>query len=541
MSRGAKTAIIAAVILALLGGIGVAAVMTVGVVTSMSLRQAQLHQRSSNPCTSGAAVMVADAGGPVRLPVTGAFTPTSEFGMRIHPVLGQAKMHWGLDLSGNPRGGAIVAVKDGTVVDVSSDATSGNWIRLDHGSGLSTRYLHLAKTTVRSGDRVTAGQQIGIEGSTGRSTGPHLHFEVKIGNGSPQDPRAWFASQGLTLPRPGQPGKAATINAAAGPSTPTSPPAAPTMQARPVANSTAAPATATSVPGWSSEQIHNAAAIIKAGQDLGADSHTLALGVMTSIGESTLLVVDHGDAAGPDSRGLFQQRANGAWGSYADRMNPYISARNFFTALMKIPNYRALPPTIAAHRTQSNQDPNHYARFWPAAVQIVAAVTGDPALLASVSTDGSAVPCQAGAPGYVDVGTLPGAPGTTCEATNSPAEKGLTPATLRLLRCGATAFKQVRTFCGVGGRPGPSDHPSGRAIDFMIEDHRTAAGRAYGWQVATWMRTHADELNIKYVIWDMKIWQSSQADQGWQPYTRYGPNPNDTLGHRDHVHVSLQH
>src|SRR3712207_8538206 len=65
----------------------------------------------------------------------------------------------------------------------------------------------------------------------------------------------------------------------------------------------------------------------------------------------TTLFRSRGDAAGPDSRGLFQQRDNGAWGSYADRMDPTTSATNFFLALQEVPDWRALPPTIAAHRT----------------------------------------------------------------------------------------------------------------------------------------------------------------------------------------------
>ena len=83
--------------------------------------------------------------------------------------------------------------------------------------------------------------------------------------------------------------------------------------------------------------------------------------VMTAMGESSLINVDHGDAAGPDSRGLFQQRDNGAWGTYADRMNPQTAATNFYTALLRVEGWETLPPTIAAHRVQRNADPNHYA------------------------------------------------------------------------------------------------------------------------------------------------------------------------------------
>ena len=128
--------------------------------------------------------------------------------------------------------------------------------------------------------------------------------------------------------------------------------------------------------GFSVEQLTNAAAIIEAGRTLGVDARGQAIGVMTAMGESSLLVLDRGDAVGPDSRGLFQQRDNGAWGSYADRMDPTISATNFFRALLRVPDWQSLPPTIAAHRTQHNADPYHYARWWDAAVQVLTTLTG---------------------------------------------------------------------------------------------------------------------------------------------------------------------
>lgn len=84
-----------------------------------------------------------------------------------------------------------------------------------------------------------------------------------------------------------------------------------------------------SVEGFSAEQIKNAAAIIQAGASLGMSKRDQIIGVATAIAESSLKVIDYGDAAGPDSRGLFQQRANGAWGSYADRMDPIKSATMF--------------------------------------------------------------------------------------------------------------------------------------------------------------------------------------------------------------------
>ncbi|MFC0456204.1 CHAP domain-containing protein [Arthrobacter liuii] len=133
------------------------------------------------------------------------------------------------------------------------------------------------------------------------------------------------------------------------------------------------------VDGYQGEQLKNAALVINAGKALGLSSRGQTIGVMTAMGESDLRVLDRGDAAGPDSRGLFQQRDNGAWGSYADRMDPAISATNFFKALQKVDGWEQLDPSQAAHRVQRNADPYHYQQYWPAAVDVVAALAGVPA------------------------------------------------------------------------------------------------------------------------------------------------------------------
>jgi hypothetical protein len=92
----------------------------------------------------------------------------------------------------------------------------------------------------------------------------------------------------------------------------------------------------TKVEGYTEEQLKNAAAIMGAGKALDLSVKGQMISVMVSLGESGLRVLDYGDGPGPDSRGLFQQRDNGAWGSYADRMDPTISATNFIKALQKV-------------------------------------------------------------------------------------------------------------------------------------------------------------------------------------------------------------
>lgn len=125
---------------------------------------------------------------------------------------------------------------------------------------------------------------------------------------------------------------------------------------------------------WKGEQIKNAAVIVSAGKAAGVNQRGQTIAVMTAMGESSLNAVNHGDAAGPDSRGLFQQRAS--WGSFAQRMDPQASATLFNRALLRVEGWADLEPTIAAHRVQRNADPNHYAKFWDDAVQVVASATG---------------------------------------------------------------------------------------------------------------------------------------------------------------------
>ncbi len=163
------------------------------------------------------------------------------------------------------------------------------------------------------------------------------------------------------------------------------------------------------VAGYRGEQLVNAAYVVLAGRDLGLGARDQTIGVMTAMGESGLRVLDYGDAVGPDSRGLFQQRDNGAWGSYADRMDPYVSATSFFRALARVEGRDALSPTIAAHRTQRNADPYHYERFWPAAVAVVEALAGLPT---GLSGDAGGLVCTALSAGARPVGpqgwALPG-------------------------------------------------------------------------------------------------------------------------------------
>jgi hypothetical protein len=131
------------------------------------------------------------------------------------------------------------------------------------------------------------------------------------------------------------------------------------------------------IAGFCQDRLVNAASVIQAAKAVGIGPHTQAVGVMTAIGESSLVNLDHGDAAGPDSRGLFQQRDNGAWGTYEQRMDPYTAASMFYAKLVKVPGWKTMTPTQMAHAVQINSDPEHYAKSWPAAKAVVEGLTGE--------------------------------------------------------------------------------------------------------------------------------------------------------------------
>ncbi len=261
------------------------------------------------------------------------------------------------------------------------------------------------------------------------------------------------------------------------------------------------------IAGFSGEQLVNAAYIMSAASALGLTLRDQQIGVMTAIGESTLRVIDYGDVRGPDSRGLFQQRANGAWGSYADRMDPVRSATNFFNVEKTIPGRETLEPTIVAHRVQRNLDPDHYAQFWEPAVEIVAALSGkvsNPPPVAPVnSTKYQLGPVQP----------------QTALAANTLGEKF-----------------NIKSIGGyrAGNTRDPEGHPQGLALDFMVPT--SASGKRTGTALADYARENAVSLSIKYIIWYQKIWSVERSTEGWRPMENRG---DPTQNHIDHVHISF--
>ena len=125
-------------------------------------------------------------GGELAWPVPGYTRISSKFGMRIHPIFHVNKLHTGLDI-GAPLGANFVAANDGIVTKAGMTSGYGNMVMIDHGGGISTLYAHGSEILVQAGQAVKRGQAILKVGSTGFSTGPHAHFEVRI-NGEVTDP-----------------------------------------------------------------------------------------------------------------------------------------------------------------------------------------------------------------------------------------------------------------------------------------------------------------------------------------------------------------
>ncbi len=115
---------------------------------------------------------------------------TSDFGTRLDPWTADRKMHEGLDIA-TPHGQPVFAPSDGTVVFAGTETGYGKVLVIDHGYGVKTRYGHLSEIAVHLGDHIKRGDRVAAVGNTGRSTGPHLHYEVRV-NGIPENPRKFI-------------------------------------------------------------------------------------------------------------------------------------------------------------------------------------------------------------------------------------------------------------------------------------------------------------------------------------------------------------
>jgi murein DD-endopeptidase MepM/ murein hydrolase activator NlpD len=151
-------------------------------------RQRELEAQREAARRAAGIVGQESAPGVLSWPVSG--TITSPFGYRRNPFGGGMEFHQGLDIAA-PMGTTVTAAASGTIISAGWYGGYGNYILIDHGGGMATGYGHLSQIFVSAGQQVQKGQAIGAVGSTGQSTGPHLHFEVRI-NGKATDPAAYL-------------------------------------------------------------------------------------------------------------------------------------------------------------------------------------------------------------------------------------------------------------------------------------------------------------------------------------------------------------
>jgi murein DD-endopeptidase MepM/ murein hydrolase activator NlpD len=169
--------------------------LSVGEFSSLLEDLSRSVEERSDQLTVLEALMVSNSANkkflPTLAPVDGGWL-SSSFGWRIDPFTGQKSFHEGLDFP-SEAGTPIVAAASGKVIYAEMHPQYGKMVEIDHGNGLVTRYAHASRLFVKEGELVVRGQKIATVGSTGRATGPHLHFEVRL-NGVPQNPARFLVS-----------------------------------------------------------------------------------------------------------------------------------------------------------------------------------------------------------------------------------------------------------------------------------------------------------------------------------------------------------
>jgi hypothetical protein len=311
-------------------------------------------------------------------------------------------------------------------------------------------------------------------------------------------------------------------------------------------------------------QLNNAAVIVDSALHRDLGRRGAVIGVMTALTESSLRNLGHGDLAGPDSRGLFQQRTT--WGPLAVRMDVVGSTRLFFDALEAVPAWQQMAPWAAAQAVQRSAFTHgaNYRGNYPQATRVVdrmlpttrrADTSDEPVAITTVSVSSPA--CAGSSAMTSSQVHLPATPGpyrgseTGCTLSDPTGTGGCVT--------GATAHALAETNAAFGHRwpwgvscwdehawNPTSDHPLGRACDFTVgrlgsfpnEEHQRV-----GWALAEWFRVYADRLHVDYVIWDGRIWSVARAGEGWRRYDGggiYDVSTSPTASHRDHLHLSLR-
>ncbi|MDS1030598.1 peptidoglycan DD-metalloendopeptidase family protein [Bacillota bacterium LX-D] len=157
---------------------------------AQKIREIQARLRASRYSGGSQQNNFTYSGGRLAWPLPGYSRISSDYGYRIHPVLKNRKKHTGIDIPA-PTGAKVIAAEDGTVIFVGRLGAYGNAVIIQHTDSLTTMYPHLSAYIVSEGEKVKRGQQVGRVGSTGLSTGPHLHFEVRV-NGDDVNPWSYL-------------------------------------------------------------------------------------------------------------------------------------------------------------------------------------------------------------------------------------------------------------------------------------------------------------------------------------------------------------
>lgn len=164
---------------------------------------ANLPPGSAKSITAASTALMLGTAYGLSWPVAPGTRVSSPFGWRNHPILGRGQFHTGVDLS-VPEGTQVKATADGTVRRASEDAVNGRVVIIEHGRGVSTAYCHNSELLVKTGQRVRAGDTIAYSGTTGRSTGPHVHYQLELGH-KPMDPFVFRGSKPLVFEPPPAP------------------------------------------------------------------------------------------------------------------------------------------------------------------------------------------------------------------------------------------------------------------------------------------------------------------------------------------------
>jgi hypothetical protein len=235
----------------------------------------------------------------------------------------------------------------------------------------------------------------------------------------------------------------------------------------------------------SPEQAANAATISAVGSSRGLPERAVTIALATSLQESALRNLDHGDR---DSLGLFQQRPSTGWGTEAEIQDPVYSAGQFYEHLVRVPGYERLPLTEAAQRVQRSGFPQAYAKHEP-----------DAALLAAALTGRSAASLTCSAP----TGGTPGDPAKVRAALVRAFGSEVVP---------ADAAHGVSV--PVPTAPGSSGGRRGASVAGAAIDGSTASRR--GWELAHWAVAQSTALRIDEVVFAGRVWSATEADRGWR-------------------------